>query len=149
MQCTRSVSLPKQAVSSRGMPCIVRSFNIGASRLRPLASPLRAASSTTQQQEGVPQVQAEAHEAGQQQQKQEQRKRVLSGVQPTGKLHLGNYLGAIKNWVGLQEQFGAPQDDTEVITFLTKSPSGSPAKPTITPSPWISSWYHSRLYDPM
>ena len=34
------------------------------------------------------------------------RKRVLSGVQPTGKLHLGNYLGAIKNWVGLQEQYG-------------------------------------------
>lgn len=35
----------------------------------------------------------------------EQRKRVLSGVQPTGKLHLGNYLGAIKNWVGLQETY--------------------------------------------
>ncbi|MCY4405198.1 MAG: hypothetical protein OXC15_02420, partial [Rhodospirillaceae bacterium] len=25
-------------------------------------------------------------------------KRVFSGVQPTGNLHLGNYLGAIKNW---------------------------------------------------
>ena len=35
-----------------------------------------------------------------------QRKRVLSGVQPTGKLHLGNYMGAIKNWVGLQETYG-------------------------------------------
>ena len=34
------------------------------------------------------------------------RKRVLSGVQPTGKLHLGNYMGAIKNWVGLQAQYG-------------------------------------------
>ncbi len=30
--------------------------------------------------------------------------RVLSGVQPTGNLHLGNYLGAIKNFVALQEQ---------------------------------------------
>ena len=29
--------------------------------------------------------------------------RVFSGVQPTGNLHLGNYLGAIKNWVGLQK----------------------------------------------
>ena len=29
--------------------------------------------------------------------------RVLSGVQPTGNLHLGNYLGAIRNFVGLQE----------------------------------------------
>ena len=28
--------------------------------------------------------------------------RVFSGVQPTGNLHLGNYLGAIRNWVGLQ-----------------------------------------------
>ncbi|WP_320676548.1 tryptophan--tRNA ligase [Prochlorococcus sp. MIT 1300] len=30
-------------------------------------------------------------------------KRVLSGVQPTGVLHLGNWLGAIRNWVDLQE----------------------------------------------
>ena len=29
--------------------------------------------------------------------------RVLSGVQPTGSLHLGNWLGAIKNWVELQD----------------------------------------------
>jgi tryptophanyl-tRNA synthetase len=29
--------------------------------------------------------------------------RILSGVQPTGNLHLGNYLGAIRNWVGLQD----------------------------------------------
>lgn len=38
--------------------------------------------------------------------KSERRKRVLSGVQPTGSLHLGNYLGAIKNWVQLQEEYG-------------------------------------------
>jgi tryptophanyl-tRNA synthetase len=31
--------------------------------------------------------------------------RVLSGIQPTGKLHLGNYLGALKNWVGMQDEF--------------------------------------------
>ena len=30
-------------------------------------------------------------------------KKIFSGVQPTGNLHLGNYLGAIKNWVGLQK----------------------------------------------
>ena len=29
---------------------------------------------------------------------------ILSGVQPTGNLHLGNYLGAIRNWVDLQNQ---------------------------------------------
>ena len=27
-----------------------------------------------------------------------QKKRMLSGIQPSGDLHLGNYLGAIKNW---------------------------------------------------
>jgi tryptophanyl-tRNA synthetase len=31
--------------------------------------------------------------------------RIFSGVQPTGNLHLGNYLGAIRNWVGLQKDF--------------------------------------------
>ena len=29
--------------------------------------------------------------------------RVLSGIQPTGNLHLGNYLGAIRNWVRMQD----------------------------------------------
>ena len=33
------------------------------------------------------------------------KKRILSGVQPTGDLHIGNWLGAINNWVTLQEQF--------------------------------------------
>lgn len=33
------------------------------------------------------------------------RQRVLSGVQPTGNLHLGNYLGAIRNWVEIQNQY--------------------------------------------
>lgn len=36
------------------------------------------------------------------------RKRVLSGVQPTGRIHLGNYMGAIKNWVALQDAYGEP-----------------------------------------
>lgn len=34
-----------------------------------------------------------------------QKPRVLSGIQPTGIPHIGNYLGAIKNWVQLQDQF--------------------------------------------
>jgi tryptophanyl-tRNA synthetase len=32
-------------------------------------------------------------------------KTVFSGIQPSGELHLGNYLGAIRNWVRLQEQY--------------------------------------------
>ena len=35
------------------------------------------------------------------------RKRVFSGIQPTGELHLGNYLGAIRNWVTLQSEHDA------------------------------------------
>ncbi|MBE1237117.1 tryptophan--tRNA ligase [Phaeovibrio sulfidiphilus] len=31
--------------------------------------------------------------------------RIFSGIQPTGNLHLGNYLGAIRNWVALQDEF--------------------------------------------
>jgi tryptophanyl-tRNA synthetase len=31
--------------------------------------------------------------------------RIFSGIQPTGNLHLGNYLGAIRNWVALQHDF--------------------------------------------
>jgi tryptophanyl-tRNA synthetase len=33
------------------------------------------------------------------------RKRVLSGMRPTGKLHLGNYVGALENWVRMQNQY--------------------------------------------
>ncbi|MDP1845923.1 MAG: tryptophan--tRNA ligase [Candidatus Moranbacteria bacterium] len=33
------------------------------------------------------------------------KKRIFSGIQPSGTLHLGNYLGAIKNWVALQDKY--------------------------------------------
>ena len=32
-------------------------------------------------------------------------KRILSGVQPSGNIHLGNYLGALRNWVALQTEY--------------------------------------------
>jgi len=35
------------------------------------------------------------------------KKRIFSGAQPTGELHIGNYLGALKNWVALQEEYEA------------------------------------------
>ena len=56
-------------------------------------------------------------------------RRIFSGIQPTGNLHLGNYLGAIQNWVKLRDDFECiycvvdlhaitvPQDPVE----LTKS----------------------------
>jgi len=33
------------------------------------------------------------------------KERVLSGMRPTGKLHLGNYIGALQNWVKLQDEY--------------------------------------------
>ena len=41
--------------------------------------------------------------------------RVVSGIQPTGNLHLGNYLGAIKQWVALQDSMTAAD---ECLFFL-------------------------------
>lgn len=32
-------------------------------------------------------------------------KRIFSGIQPTGNIHLGNYLGALRNWVALQHEY--------------------------------------------
>jgi len=41
--------------------------------------------------------------------------RVLSGIQPTGNLHLGNYLGAIRNWVKMQDEMSG---DSQCFFFL-------------------------------
>jgi tryptophanyl-tRNA synthetase len=35
------------------------------------------------------------------------RNRIFSGIQPSGNLHIGNYLGAIKNWVKLQDKYAS------------------------------------------
>ncbi len=41
--------------------------------------------------------------------------RVVSGIQPTGNLHLGNYLGAIRNWVRMQDDM---EEGSECLFFL-------------------------------
>ncbi len=56
---------------------------------------------------------------------QQPRPRVLSGMRPTGRLHLGNYMGALFNWVQLQ-------DDSTTAT--SSSPTSTPSPPT-TPTP--------------
>eukprot|EP00850_Spirogloea_muscicola_P014653 SM000106S14001 [mRNA] locus=s106:456189:459456:- [translate_table: standard] len=47
------------------------------------------------------------------------RKRIVSGVQPTGTIHLGNYLGAIKNWVPLQ--ITMPHEPAELAAATRRS----------------------------
>src|SRR5438309_9741198 len=37
---------------------------------------------------------------------QQKRKRVLSGMRPTGRLHIGHYFGALQNWIRLQNEVG-------------------------------------------
>jgi len=54
--------------------------------------------------------------------------RVVSGIQPTGNLHLGNYLGAIRNWVRMQDELeaaslaraaaGGSADQNQCLFFL-------------------------------
>lgn len=41
--------------------------------------------------------------------------RIVSGIQPTGQLHLGNYLGAIRNWVRMQDEM---EEGSECLFFL-------------------------------
>jgi tryptophanyl-tRNA synthetase len=38
-------------------------------------------------------------------QQKQRKKRVFSGIQPTGEIHIGNYLGAIQHWVSIQSEF--------------------------------------------
>ena len=61
----------------------------------------------------------------------EQKKVMLSGIQPSGDLHLGNYLGAIKNWVERTDEF----DNYYFMAFPPVScPRGAPT-PRPCPSP--------------
>ncbi len=44
--------------------------------------------------------------------------RVVSGIQPTGNLHLGNYLGAIRNWVRMQDDIASTDGGGQCLFFL-------------------------------
>lgn len=57
------------------------------------------------------------------------RPRVLSGMRPTGRLHLGNYMGALYNWVKLQHEYDCYFfiADLHALTTEYFDPSGIPA----------------------
>lgn len=61
--------------------------------------------------------------------------RIFSGIRPSGKLHLGNYLGAIKNWIELQDK-----PDTERAIFAVVDYHG------IT-TPFDPKTYHQQIVD--
>src|ERR1044072_5731715 len=56
-------------------------------------------------------------------------KRIFSGAQPTGNLHIGNYLGALRNWVALQHEYESffCVVDLHAIT-IPQDPAGLAAK---------------------
>jgi len=54
-------------------------------------------------------------------QKKVRTSRVLSGVQPTGSLHLGNYLGAIRQWVDFQDNPPLPEIQEEGVEYKTEN----------------------------
>ena len=49
--------------------------------------------------------------------------RIFSGMRPTGRLHIGNYLGALKNWVELQEKYQGIWCAVDVHALTTVSPA--------------------------
>jgi tryptophanyl-tRNA synthetase len=63
------------------------------------------------------------------------KKRVFSGIQPTGVPHIGNYLGALKNWAAIQDEYECIycivdlhaitvyQDPLELRALLSMKPS--------------------------
>lgn len=53
-------------------------------------------------------------------------KRLLSGIQPSGELHVGNYLGAIRNWVALQEEYEAFYCVVDLHAMTVKSEAPEP-----------------------
>jgi len=46
--------------------------------------------------------------------------RIMSGIQPTGNLHIGNYLGALKNWVALQDEYDAFYSIVDLHALTTR-----------------------------
>ena len=52
------------------------------------------------------------------------KKVVLSGIQPSGHLTLGNWLGALKNWVALQEQYDFYYTLVDLHTITVRQDAG-------------------------
>jgi len=59
------------------------------------------------------------------------KKIVTSGIQPTGELHLGNYLGAIKNWVELQDEYDCYYFIVDYHSLTIPFEPGEKAKQTL------------------
>ena len=74
------------------------------------------------------------------------KKLVFSGVQPTGNLHLGNYLGALKNFVSLQKEMECIYCvvDLHAITVF-QEPNQLHDNVLETAASWVQSWKAAHL----
>ena len=67
------------------------------------------------------------------------RPRVLSGMRPTGRLHLGNYMGALYNWVQLQQEYDCYFFIADLHALTTDYADPSTSARTSATSPSTSS----------
>lgn len=68
------------------------------------------------------------------------KKRILSGMRPTGKLHLGHYYGVLQNWVALQDEFDCffMVADWHALTSEWKNPGAIPQNSREVAADWIA-----------
>ncbi len=65
------------------------------------------------------------------------RKRIFSGIQPTGNLHLGNYLGALRNWVAYQSEFDAVYCIVDLHALTVPQEPGVVAEGSLNQARWL------------
>jgi hypothetical protein len=93
--------------------CRIQSARAFVRAAVPSTRPFQITSTSTRYSSTVePQTEAAAAEKP----KKVQTDRILSGVQPTGSLHLGNYLGAIRQWVDFQDVERKDEDGNVIPT---------------------------------
>jgi tryptophanyl-tRNA synthetase len=63
---------------------------------------------------------------------------ILSGMRPTGRLHLGNYLGAMKNWIAMQDDYNCYFEIADWHALM--SDYGDPGSVTRNSRDMLSVW---------
>ncbi len=68
------------------------------------------------------------------------KKRILSGMRPTGKLHLGHYFGVLQNWIALQDEYDCyfMVADWHALTSEWKNPRAIPQNTREVAADWIA-----------
>jgi tryptophanyl-tRNA synthetase len=68
------------------------------------------------------------------------KKRILSGMRPTGKLHLGHYFGVLQNWIALQDEFDCyfMVADWHALTSEWKNATAIPQNTREVAADWIA-----------